>query len=157
MYTALLTVHSYLRWLVLIAALIAIARALGGMTKRRPWAAADDTAVRWFTTTLDIQMVIGLVIFFFLSPFTIPAFSDLGATMRDAPTRFIVVEHQVGMVIAVALAHIGRARIRKTADLVRRHRIALIFFGLSLLVMLISIPWPGRPGGRALFRGFDGA
>jgi hypothetical protein len=156
MYTALLTVHSYLRWLVLIAALVAIARALGGLTKRRSWAAADDTAVRWFTTTLDIQMLVGLIILF-LSPFTIPAWSNLGATMRDAPTRFLMVEHQVGMVIAVALAHIGRARIRKTADLVRRHRVALIFFGLSLLVMLISIPWPGRPGGRALLRGFDGA
>jgi hypothetical protein len=155
MYTALLTVHSYLRWLVLIVALVALARAIGGMTKRRPWDAADDTTVRWLTMSLDIQMLIGLIIFFVLSPFTIPAWSNLSATMRDAPTRFIMVEHQVGMLLALALAHVGRARIRKTADPVRRHRIALIFVGLSLLVMLVSIPWPGRPGGRALLRGFD--
>ena len=30
---------------------------------------------------------------------------------------------------------------------------ALIFFGLSLLVLLLSIPWPIGPGARSLFRG----
>jgi hypothetical protein len=153
MYTALLTVHSYLRWLVLLAALIAIARAVAGMTQRRPWTPADDAAARWFGMSVDVQMLIGLILYFFLSPFTMSAWSDIGAAMRDATVRFIAIEHQFGMLIAVALAHVGRARIRKSQDAARRHRMALIFFGLALVVMLISIPWPGRPGGRELFRG----
>jgi uncharacterized membrane protein len=153
MYTALLTVHSYLRWLVLLTALIAIARAVTGMTQRRPWTPADDAAARWFGMSVDVQMLIGLILYFFLSPFTMSAWSDIGAAMRDATVRFIAIEHQVGMLIAVALAHVGRARIRKSQDAARRHRMALIFFGLALVVMLISIPWPGRPGGRELFRG----
>jgi hypothetical protein len=153
MYTALLTVHSYLRWLVLLAALVAIGRALTGIAQRRPWTPADDTAARSFGISLDVQLLIGLILYFFLSPFTMSAWSDIGAAMRDATVRFIVIEHQFGMLIAVALAHIGRARIRKSQDAARRHRMALIFFGLALVIMVISIPWPGRPGGRELFRG----
>jgi hypothetical protein len=153
MYTALLTVHSYLRWLVLLTALIAIVRAVTGIARRRPWTPTDDTAARWFGISVDTQLLIGLILYFFLSPFTMSAWSDIGGAMRDATVRFIVIEHQFGMLIAVALAHIGRARIRKAQDAARRHRMALIFFGLALVIMVISIPWPGRPGGRELFRG----
>ena len=152
MYTALLTVHSYLRWVVLIAALVVVARAIAGIVAGRAWAATDDAAVRVFSISLDIQMLIGLIIYFFLSPFTYPAWSDLAAAMRDDAVRFIVIEHQTGMLIAVVLTHIGVARVRRNADLVRRHRTALIFFGLALVMMLVSIPWPGRPAGRPLFR-----
>jgi hypothetical protein len=153
MYTALLTVHSYLRWLVLVAALITIVRALTGMAQRRLWTPADDTTTRWFGISLDLQMLIGLILYFFLSPFTMSAWGDIGAAMGDATVRFIAIEHQFGMIIAVVLVNIGRARIRKSTDPARRHRMALIFFGLALVIMLISIPWPGRPGGRELFRG----
>jgi hypothetical protein len=155
MYTALLTVHSWLRWVVLLAALFVLVRAIAGVAQRRPWTPADDSAAKWFGVSLDVQLLIGLIIYFFLSPFTMSAWSDIGGAMRDAATRFIVIEHQVGMIIAVALAHIGRARIRKARDDARRHRLALIFFGLAFVIMLASIPWPGRPSGRALFRGFE--
>jgi hypothetical protein len=153
MYTALLTVHSYLRWLVLFTALIAVVRSLTGMAQHRPWTPADDGAARRFGIVLDVQMLIGLILYFFLSPFTMAAWNDIGAAMRDATLRFTVIEHQFGMLVAVVLTNIGRARIRKSGDSARRHRMALTFFGLALVIMLISIPWPGRPGGRELFRG----
>jgi len=153
MYTAFLTAHSYLRWLVLIFALLAIARAIAGITSKRPWGRADDVSAAMFVHSLSLQMVIGLIIYVFLSPFTGPAFADIGGTMRDAALRFIMVEHQVGMLIAIALAHVGAARIRKGTDLVHRHKTALAFFALSLIVILLSIPWPGMPAGRPLLRG----
>lgn len=155
MYTAFLVVHSYLRWLVLLAGLVVLARAITGITARRPWQPADEAAGRWFIMGLDVQAVIGVVIYFFLSPFTMSAWSDMAETMRNGPLRLIVVEHQVGMIIGLALAHIGRARIRKAADAARRHRLAAIFFGLAFVVTVLSIPWPFLPGGRALFRGFE--
>ena len=153
MYTATLTVHSYLRWVVLLLALWVVARALTGLMRGRPWTPRDATVTRAFGIAVDVQMLIGLVLYFFLSPFTMSAWSDIGAAMRDATVRFTVIEHQFGMLIAVALVHIGVARVRKQSA-GRPHRTALIFFGLALVVILISIPWPGRPGGRELFRGF---
>src|SRR5687768_4861976 len=116
MYSTLLTVHSYVRWIVLLVALLVIVRAAIGVAQRRPWTPSDDAAARWFGMSIDIQMVIGLIIYFFLSPFTMSAWRDIGGAMRDAGVRFVVIEHQVGMLIAVALAHIGRVRIRKATD-----------------------------------------
>jgi hypothetical protein len=138
---------------VLVAAVVVVSRALAAMVTRRDWTSADNTAVRIFTTSLDLQMAIGFIIYFFLSPFTYPAWSDLTATMRDDAVRFIIIEHQTGMLIAVALANIGLARVRRNTIPSRRHRAALIFFGFALLMMLVFVPWPGRPGGRPLVRG----
>ena len=155
MYTAFLVIHSYLRWLVLAAGLIAVVRGIAGTAGRRPWTAGDEAAGRWFVVGLDVQTLLGIVIYLFLSPFTMSAWGDMAETMRNGPLRLIVVEHEVGMLVALALAHIGRARVRKTADAARRHRLAAIFFGLALIVVLLAIPWPFMAGGRALFRGFE--
>jgi hypothetical protein len=153
MYDLLLIAHSWLRWLVLLAALAAIARAIGGVNTRRPWTPLDDRAGMWFTSALDLQMLIGLILYIFLSPVTQSAFVDMAAAMRAAPIRFFAVEHPVGVIVAIALAHVGRARVRKAPDSESKHKRALIFFGLSLLVLLLSIPWPIGPGARSLFRG----
>ena len=107
----------------------------------------------WFTAALDLQMLIGLVLYAFLSPVTQSAFVDMAAAMRAAPIRFFAVEHPVGMIVAIALAHVGRVRIRKATDSESRHKRALVFFGLALLVLLLSMPWPIGPGARSLFRG----
>ena len=56
------------------------------------------------------------------------------------------------MIIGVALVHIGRVKIRKTTDASRKHRFAMIFFGVALVVIIISIPWPGMPVARPLLR-----
>lgn len=153
MYSLALTAHSYLRWLVLAAALVALIRAVIGLARRRPWTAADATAARVFVASLDVQLLVGLILYVALSPFTMVAWSDPGAAMREAPLRFMMIEHPFGMLIALVLAHIGAGRVRRTQDLVRRHRTALIFFGLALAVTLISTPWPGMPAGRPLLRG----
>ena len=153
MYDLMLLAHSWLRWLVLFAAIAAIARAIGGVNTRRPFTPLDDRAGMWLTAALDFQLLLGLILYIFLSPVTQSAFVDMAAAMREAPIRFFAVEHPVGMIVAIALAHVGRVRVRKAADSESKHKQALIFFGLSLLVLLLSIPWPIGPGARSLFRG----
>jgi len=153
MYDFVLLAHSWLRWLVLLAGLAALARAFTGVNTRRPWTPLDDRGGMLFTAALDLQMLLGLVLYAFLSPVTQSAFVDMAAAMRAAPVRFFAVEHPVGMIAAIALAHIGRVRIRKASDSESRHKRALGFFGLALLVLLLSMPWPIGPGARSLFRG----
>jgi hypothetical protein len=72
--------------------------------------------------------------------------------MRDGTMRYWLVEHPLGMVIAIALAHVGRARLRKATDPRRKHRLVMIFFGLALVALAASHPWPGMATGRPLFR-----
>lgn len=153
MYSASLLIHSLLRWVVVIAGLIAIARAIGGLSGRRAWLPADTAATRWFTIALDVQFLLGLLLYVWLSPFIRDAWADMAATMRNAPLRFFAVEHITGMVIGIALAHVGKSKIEKAADAAQKHKLALVFFGLAMVVIVLSIPWPGMPGGRPLFRG----
>jgi len=153
MYDAALHAHSWLRWLVLLLGLVAVARAFIGRSSGRAWVAADDVVASSFIGLLDLQLLVGLVMYFALSPITTEGMRDIGAAMANTGLRFWTVEHPFGMLVGIALAHIGRSRIRKTTDAVRRHRTALIFFTLALIGIVISIPWPGRAiVGRPMFR-----
>ena len=153
MYTALLVIHSWLRWVVVFSGIAALGGAAGGVTARRAWLPVDTLRSRLFTISLDVQALIGLILYGVLSPVTEAGFADMGTAMRDPVLRFYTVEHITGMIVAMALAHIGSARARKATDAVVRHRTVLIFIGLAMAVLLLSIPWPGMSGGRVLFRG----
>lgn len=152
MYVLTLYLHSYVRWLVLIAALVVLVRALRGWLGRRDWTAADDRAGQLFTVTMDVQVLLGLALYVGLSPLVAAALRTMATTMRDSALRFFAVEHIAAMVVALVLAHVGRARSRRAADALARHRRAAIWYGLSILLMLVSIPWPFYRYGRALFR-----
>lgn len=152
MYTSVLTVHSWLRWAVILTALVAVARALAGAAGKRAWTRADERAGFWFLLTFDLQVVIGLLLYFALSPITRAAMQDFGAVMGSAGLRFWAVEHTFGMLVAIALAHAGRGKTKKLTDPAARHRVAAICYGLALVAILVSIPWPGLPNARPLVR-----
>jgi uncharacterized integral membrane protein len=142
MYGLILLVHSWLRWAVMAAGLFAVVR--GG--------SRDETAGKWFTILLDVQVLLGLLLYFALSPVTGAALDDFAGAMKVPQLRFFAVEHVFGILIGTTLAHIGRARVRKARDDRHKARTAAIFYGLALLAILASIPWPGLPAGRPLFR-----
>jgi hypothetical protein len=153
MYSPLLFLHSWLRWFVLLTGLFALIKAAGGMNGSRRWTDADGRAGLFFMITLDLQLLIGLALYLVFSPTVQAAFGNIGAAMRDPAYRFFVVEHALGMLVAVALAHVGRARSKKAKSDVARFKSAAIFYGLSLLILLATIPWPGMAAGRPLMRG----
>ena len=151
MYPIVLTLHNVLRWVVLVLAVLAVLRGLTGWLGRKPWVPAAAGPGRVFTIAMDVQFLLGLLLYFVLSPVTGAAMEDFGAAMRVPQLRFFAVEHTFGMVLAITLAHIGRGRVRKEPP-EKRGRTALIFYGLALVIILASIPWPGMPAGRPLFR-----
>ena len=76
---------------------------------------------------------------------------DFGGAMHTASLRYWAVEHPFGMIAGLALAHVGRARLRRQPP-ERRGRTALIFFILAVIVAAASIPWPAMSNGRPLIR-----
>jgi hypothetical protein len=150
MYDVMIALHSVLRWVVLLLGLLAVGRGIAGWSGRR-WTSSDNRAGVLFVGVLDLQLLIGLILYLFLSPTVRAATANIGAAMGDSALRFFLVEHAFGMLLAVTLAHIGRIRIRKAADDGRRHRSAAIYFGIALVLVLLSIPWPGMPAGRPLW------
>jgi len=151
MYTTVLALHSWIRWIALIAAVGTTLAALRGKV-----AGANSLADRWgmiAMMALDTQMLLGLLLYFVLSPNTKAIMENFGAAMKDPALRFWAVEHTVTMFAAIALAHVGRVLARKAASPVAKRTRLLICFGLATVLIILGMPWPGRPGGRPLFRG----
>lgn len=152
MYQSALWLHSLLRWAVLLAGLVAWFRAIGAKTAKRPWTPKDELWGLLLTIAADLQLLVGLVLYFVLSPITKMGMQNFAAAMQIPTARFFTAEHAAGMLIAIALIHVGRVKIRKAADPARKHRLAMIFFGIAMVLVIISTPWPGMPVARPLLR-----
>ncbi len=90
---------------------------------------------------MDLQFLVGILLYAFYSPLTKAAFANFGAAMQNPDLRFYAVEHISMMVIALALVHIGRAKSKKATSPLKKHRSAAIFYTISLILILAAIPW----------------
>lgn len=140
-YTLFLNTHSILRWVALILAVIVTIKSLMGILGKPSYEKIDNIFGASFVGTMHLQVLIGLILYFFLSPITESAFSDFGAAMKNAELRFWAVEHITMMLLAAVLAQVGRSKSKKAADAGKKFKFQAIFFGLSLLIMLAGIPW----------------
>src|SRR5215471_673720 len=151
-YSSALWLHSLLRWAILVSGVAAWFLSISGASRRRPWTWKDEMWGTIFIITLDTQFLVGLGLYAFLSPFTTMAFHDFAGAMTNVNLRFWSVEHIAGMIVGIALAHIGRVKVKKASTDLRKHVTASIFFGLALVAIIGSIPWPGETVGRPLIR-----
>ena len=146
MYTAVLIAHNWIRWVALLSAIGAAFAAL-----RR----SDAAAERWSLIammTLDVQMLLGLLLYLVLSPNMAAIMNNFSGAMKDPAARFWAVEHITTMFLAVIVAHVGRVLARKAANADARRKRILIAFSIAAVFMMVGMPWPGRPSGRPLLR-----
>ena len=141
MYSFVLTVHNIMRWVVLIVGIIAIVRAFIGWFGKKEWADLDDKLGLGFTISVDVQLLLGLLLYVFLSPITTNAFSNMSAAMSDSGTRYFLIEHSLMMLVAIILAHFGRSRAKKADTDVGKFKNTAIFFTIAMLIILAMIPW----------------
>ncbi|MCE4563364.1 cytochrome b [Maribellus sp. CM-23] len=146
MYTGLLHAHNGFRWLVLLALVVSVVLAISGWLGKREWKKTDNLFNLILVIFTDLQFLVGLVLYAFVSPITKAAFQHFGAAMKNPDLRFYAVEHILLMVVALVLIHIGRSKSKKASSPEKKHRTAAIFYTLSLVLILAGIPWS-----RALF------
>lgn len=151
LYAVALFIHSWWRYVVLGLGLLLLGAAVVGLRSGAAWSERSERLHKGFLSALDLQMLIGLLLYFWLSPITSAAFADFGAAMKNAHLRFFGVEHIVTMLLAIAAAHVGRSKSRKREGRAR-HRSVLIAQALWLVLTCASIPWPGLDIGRPLLR-----
>ncbi|WP_258098030.1 hypothetical protein [Marinoscillum pacificum] len=137
MYTLFLHLHSVIRWIVLILALVLIIKSV----IKGNYGKLDNILSASFVGMMDLMFLLGLILYVFLSPITKTAFSDFGAAMSNSAIRFWAVEHIFVMIVAIAVAHIGRSKSKKATDSNKKFKFQLIFYGISLAAMLVGIPW----------------
>jgi hypothetical protein len=153
MYLFVLLLHSWLRWAAIITGILAVAT----LFTSQPRPGVADPSDRWgrfFIIALDLQFVLGLLLYIGLSPTTYAIFHEtgMGAAMKDPVARFWAVEHVTLMVVAIVIAHVGRVLARKAATPAARRMRLLVCFLVALIAILGATPWPGMRAGRPLFR-----
>lgn len=151
MYAGLLLLHSFLRWVVLAVALVTLIRTSASASRQRAWEKPDDQFSVALLGLGHVLLILGLVLWLWLSPLTQVAMSQ-GQVFAGGTLTFFTVAHPVSMLVAIVLLHLGRVRLKKSPDTSARHaqwrRSVAVFLGLTLL----AIPWPWLEWGRPLVR-----
>ncbi|MEO6229381.1 MAG: hypothetical protein ABJB11_21090 [Ferruginibacter sp.] len=150
----IMVLHNLLRWAVLLFGLWTLLNAITGLLSKRGYTGADNKSNLFFMISCDIQLLLGLILYFSNSWFD--RLKDLGNNMKDPYNRFFTMEHASMMIIAWILVHVGRASVKRAPTSSAKHKRMLIFFGLALLLILAAIPWPFREAiARPYYRWFN--
>ncbi|MBL8955062.1 MAG: hypothetical protein JNK82_30075 [Myxococcaceae bacterium] len=137
MYELLLTVHSSLRWAVLV--LLVVQLLAGPRWARGPF---------WLVLVADLQVTLGAVLWLFVSPLMHLAVSQ-GLLFSGGLFTFFGLFHPTVMLVALTWLHVGKVRLKRSQDWRCWRNDVRVAFALILL----AIPWPFWSFGRALFRG----
>ncbi len=81
MYAFFLAMHNIVRWVALILAIVATVTAFLGWFGKRQWSERDRKIGSFFGIAMDIQLLLGLLLYFVFSPITRTALQDFGAAM----------------------------------------------------------------------------
>lgn len=146
MYKGLLHLHSVLRWIILILLLVAIYKSF--VDRNKTFTPGHKKTGLFLMICADLMLLLGLYQWF-TGPWGLKSIqtNGMGNVMKNASLRFFAIEHFVGMLIAIALIHVGYSYAKKNIPDPLKHKRALLFYGLALLIILISIPWPFRAVG----------
>jgi hypothetical protein len=146
MYTVILHFHSSLRWIVLLLLVIVFIRSF--TAGNRPFTDTDKKFGLYAMIACDIMLLIGLYQWL-TGNWGMKSFQNNGMkeVMQNPVLRFYAIEHTIGMLIAILMVHIGRVYVKKDIPDSTKHKRTLLFFGLALLIVLVSLPWPFREAG----------
>jgi hypothetical protein len=132
---ALLQLHSYLRWVVLLLLVICLFMAIAKNQSVR-------SASLWLMISAHTMLLIGLYQLIngangFLKV-TLPPGEKL---MKNTFYRFFWVEHPLMMIIAIILITMARRK----AKVLNYKAVSWLLF-IALVLILAAIPWPFREG-----------
>lgn len=142
----ILFLHSVLRWVILLLLLAAIFSSYGGMRSGRTYAARDRKLGLFLMICAHTTLLLGLVLWFFGMGLSFVRENGMGVVMKNAVMRYWVVEHFVGMLIAIVLITIGRGVGKKSIPDASKFKRSFWLFLLALVIILATIPWPFRAG-----------
>jgi len=146
MYQGLLHAHSGLRWIVLVLIIWALYKSITGWVGKKEYQKSDRISALLALIFTHIQLLIGLGLYFIS-----PKVSFESGVMENALIRFYTVEHMSMMIVAIILITIGFSTAKRLEDAVAKHKRVAIMYGIGLVIIIASIPWPFRELGAGWF------
>ena len=145
LYTLTLAGHNIMRWVVLVLAIYALYRVFAGLFGKKEWGDADRKALSFYAIGMDVQLLLGLLLYFVFGGWFGMMSQNMSMVMRDSNMRFFAVEHFSVMLVAVILAHVATVMAKRGSTDRAKFRNGAIFLTLSVLAVLVAIPWAMRP------------
>src|SRR5438105_2378992 len=136
MYTGLLHLHSFLRWVILLLLVISVLMSLAGMTGKKPFSAGQKKTGLFLMICAHIELLIGLYQWI-AGPWGVKRLGDIGT---DAVARFYGVEHITMMIVAIVLITMGRGVAKKNIPDAAKQKRTFWFFLVALVIILAAIP-----------------
>lgn len=153
-YFILLVLHSIFRWVVLASLVLGICKAYSGFSKERPFSKVDNAVRHWTATIAHIQLMLGIVLYI-KSPVTHYFWSNTSDAVKNNDSVFFGLYHIALMFLSVVFVTIGSAMAKRRLTDQEKFKTMLIWFSVTLLIILIAIPWPFSPlANRPLIRNF---
>lgn len=128
----LVSIHSFWRWIVLVAAVVALAGAFVGWFGSLPPSLTLRRLGTLYVGALDLQIVIGIVIWIGEQRWLLPGFHRA--------------EHPATMLLAAVVAHVGQVLARRSTSPTGAARTLAIALLVSLVLVVIGIPGVVRGG-----------
>ncbi|MCC7244228.1 MAG: hypothetical protein IT269_00995 [Saprospiraceae bacterium] len=131
--------HSYNRYALLLALIYVLFRAYSGWLGKKRYEKADNTASAALLGLTHLQLLLGLIQYFFTSEWTRAAFADMGAAMKSPMHRYFAVEHISMMLLAVVFIQLGRTLSKKAADDESKFKKLAIYTTVAVVLILASL------------------
>jgi len=137
MYPFLVHFHSGFRWILLVTLIWAIIRVAGKLSGNHSFTDKDKKMPLFAFISCHIQLLVGLILYF-ISPKVV--FS--AEALKNATSRFFLVEHTTTMLLAIIIISVGYIMAKKVAP--EKKAFSRIFWAylIGLILILIGIPWP---------------
>lgn len=136
--------HSALRWVVLALLVVTLVKAW--QNRNNTFTSGQGKLGLFTMISMHIQLVLGLALYMMKG-----WMSMLGqpGVMQNTVMRFFTVEHLVGMLLGILFGTLGHSLVKRAQTDEMKYKRQLRYFGLALLIIVASIPWPFRPGFEA--------
>jgi len=146
MHPFLVHLHSGLRWVVLITILLALFQAIRKWSGSHVFDAKTRKIPLFAFISCHLQLLAGLVLYA-ISPRVVFSMES----MKNAASRFFLVEHTSMMLLAIVLITLGYLRAKKVEVPGNAFRTVFWFYLAGMLLILASIPWPSMGYGTGWF------
>lgn len=143
-YTGILGLHSLLRWAIIILLLANISRNF--LENDKKYTLKDRAWNLRLVIVTHLNFLIGLYQYFFGSKgWALVKEYGMKDVMKNSVMRFWVIEHIMGMIIAVVLVTISSSISKKITDNdAAKHKKLMWIYIAALVVVIASVPWPFR-------------
>lgn len=144
MFQTLIFLHSIVRWLLLIALLLAIYMAYKGNRYNAVFSKQANALRHWTATIAHIQLMIGMIVYT-QSPIIKYLWKNIQQATQNKDSLFFGLIHIGLMLAAIVVITIGSASAKRKMSDKEKFKTLLVWFTVALFIIIVAIPWPFSP------------